>query len=606
MSIRRDLGVFLFALLAAGLIMSCGMARKDSGGDQTGDGDLSTVAQAVGIHVCYDCHANTAVDGERIFGQWASSVHANMNESPGVRDNCNPCHNPVGDDMNLSRYVGVGSTPYPRGVVSCEGCHGGGSMHYGLGPFPNEDPGTARVCGHCHGLDEEEGDRHSIEGYRYWVNSEGENVGSDNAPSMSTTVVDGVELVVWSLPSEADWVGTYDGPYHFNADRTIFDTHFNAFWILNEDDKGTIYSVPTARLGYVNLANDSPNSGMANADDPGSCLGSCHNPHEFDLTIQLQYARGAHRPVPMGPVDGAPPSEELAFHAVDYGDFSGACDRCHNSVGFAEVAPGFGSYDYPNGDGFITCNACHDGEGYPSASDSRMRFEGEVDLFNNDGTIITTVDAGTSAVCVYCHQGREDPSRVDGTSFRNMHYLASAAVQYAEKGYEYEGKTYNGPMDVHIEEAGNCVGCHMDDVGSEEVGGHTFHVSVDTCAVGGCHGGSVNDFDDFGITADPDGDGNSSESARDEIQGLLDLVLAAIEEADLNPADGTPDVYHQEGYPYFVLNDGQSWSLKTAAAAYNWQFIYKDPGAWAHNPDYTVQLLRDSYEDLTGTALRGR
>ena len=35
-----------------------------------------------------------------------------------------------------------------------------------------------------------------------------------------------------------------------------------------------------------------------------------------------------------------------------------------------------------------------------------------------------------------------------------------------------------------------------------------------------------------------------------------------------------------------------------AAAAFNWYFITKDPGAYAHNWKYAVQLLYDSYEDL--------
>ncbi len=33
-------------------------------------------------------------------------------------------------------------------------------------------------------------------------------------------------------------------------------------------------------------------------------------------------------------------------------------------------------------------------------------------------------------------------------------------------------------------------------------------------------------------------------------------------------------------------------------AAYNYQFVTKDPGAFAHNPAYAAQLLHDSIADL--------
>ena len=33
-------------------------------------------------------------------------------------------------------------------------------------------------------------------------------------------------------------------------------------------------------------------------------------------------------------------------------------------------------------------------------------------------------------------------------------------------------------------------------------------------------------------------------------------------------------------------------------AAYNYQVVAKDGGAWVHNPGYTLQLLHDSIESL--------
>jgi len=647
---KRKISSGLVALLAVVLFAGCGMVQKDSGGDQTGPGDgLLATAQNVGLENCYTCHTTK-------FHAWMVSRHANFDLEDGTRvdytelspgdetyfeitgdpdphlnpdgtDRCAPCHTGLdygGNLLDANYYGDVFPDPnigqMARPIISCEACHGGGSFHYGTGGLPYSTPGFEPCATLCHDLNFEKetyGAHHFAHSNRDWANASGDSVrdaDSDVTPILSqeviipaTTTDPAVVMEVWTLPDPADtvWNGNYAGPYYPVPHEVIKDTHFNAAWAVT-GDRLTIYSVSTARLGYVNTANNSPNSGLVNAEDPESCTASCHKAHDFDLAINEQWAHGAHHPVPEGLVDenNFPPGP-TAWHAVDHEGFGAGCVRCHNSLGFvaaegASVEVDLGDLNGKS-DGFITCNACHDGENYPTGADLRLRLEGDVALFNNNGSVITTVDAGSSAACVYCHQGREDASRVDGTRFRNMHYLASAAVQYAEKGYEYEGNTYAEPMPDHVEDAGNCVGCHMDDVGSEDLGGHTFHVSVQTCAVGGCHGNGVGSFDDIGISGDPDGDGNATESARDEVQGLIDLLLEAIEDADLNPADGTADMYHAENYPYFFLNDGQDWSLPTAAAAYNWQFIYKDPGAWAHNPYYAIQLLTDSYEDLTGS-----
>lgn len=79
-----------------------------------------------------------------------------------------------------------------------------------------------------------------------------------------------------------------------------------------------------------------------------------------------------------------------------------------------------------------------------------------------------------------------------------------------------------------------------------------------------------------------------------------------------------PIVYADDAYPYFFndLNaDGavtegeaiypnryQSWTPRLLRAAYNYQFISKDHGAFAHNPHYALQLLFDSITDLAKAA----
>ena len=39
---------------------------------------------------------------------------------------------------------------------------------------------------------------------------------------------------------------------------------------------------------------------------------------------------------------------------------------------------------------------------------------------------------------------------------------------------------------------------------------------------------------------------------------------------------------------------------RSARAAFNYQYYQKEPGAWAHNNKYIVQILYDSIHDLGG------
>jgi len=46
-------------------------------------------------------------------------------------------------------------------------------------------------------------------------------------------------------------------------------------------------------------------------------------------------------------------------------------------------------------------------------------------------------------------------------------------------------------------------------------------------------------------------------------------------------------------------NRYQSWTPRLLKAAYNYQFVAKDSGAFAHNPHYVIQLMIDSIESLS-------
>jgi hypothetical protein len=101
-------------------------------------------------------------------------------------------------------------------------------------------------------------------------------------------------------------------------------------------------------------------------------------------------------------------------------------------------------------------------------------------------------------------------------------------------------------------------------------------------------------------TGDYDGDGDEEEGVAEEIVGLQEALLVAIQDYALNTA-GAEIKYDSATYPYFLGADGaaySSWTARLLKAAYNYQLSVKDPGAFAHGGKYIIELLHDSLADL--------
>ena len=112
--------------------------------------------------------------------------------------------------------------------------------------------------------------------------------------------------------------------------------------------------------------------------------------------------------------------------------------------------------------------------------------------------------------------------------------------------------------------------------------------------------------------ADYDGDGDTAEPLAAEVEGLAGDLLAQIRL--VASGAGTPLVYDGWYYPYYFNDldeDGvgdpaelispnrfTGWTPALLKAAHNHQIYQKEPGAWAHNTNYIVQLLVDSLEAL--------
>jgi hypothetical protein len=343
---------------------------------------------------------------------------------------------------------------------------------------------------------------------------------------------------------------------------------------------------------------------------------------------------------------------EAFRHWDEDGEVPTSCARCHAAGGFkdyiGEDGSAVGTVDAAASiDTVIDCATCHN----PTAS--------ELD-FATFPSGVTLTGLGSEAMCMTCHQGRSstddvveavvaaaevdisdiesndelsaeekreairervgndvDPDIVptptntdDALGFLNIHYYAAGATLNAGRvrgGYQYSDKLYDWRF-RHAPGYNTCVGCHDP---------HSLEVKVEECKT--CHTDVESAADLKAIrmidskATDFDGDGDLDEGIALELDGLAAKLYAALQAYTTDKALGAL-CYAGASYPYFFkdtdasgdCSEGEAvfpnaysdWTPRLLRAAYNYQVYSKDPGAFAHNAKYMIQLLFDSILDL--------
>ena len=315
-------------------------------------------------------------------------------------------------------------------------------------------------------------------------------------------------------------------------------------------------------------------------------------------------------------------SEEAFRHwdAEESGLVPADCAKCHSAAGLPtflgeasrarDGVTGINVAVQPaNG---LNCATCH------NDVSTFTRFEVAQVKFPS-GAIVTFDDADAN-LCISCHQGRESTASVnraisasnagddqvaEGLSFRNPHYFAAGATLFgtqAKGAYEYEGSQYNGQF-AHVEAFNTCVECHNP---------HGLAVEASSCKT--CHGTEELAAlrNPAGDATDYDGDGDVNEGIAGEIATMQESLYAALQTYAAETA-GTPIQYDSHAHPYFfadsngdgVIDENEksyaTWTPRLLRAAYNYQWVAKDPGAAAHNGKYIMQVLYDSLNDIGGS-----
>jgi hypothetical protein len=347
-----------------------------------------------------------------------------------------------------------------------------------------------------------------------------------------------------------------------------------------------------------------------------------HNPGPTD--IQKQWAQSAHA----GRIGTATPDTATVWGHYDWDASSRAsCQRCHTATGAMNFLSAPATYNSANNDfshlsgwtatnkqsnqnELLYCRGCHS-----DISTGALRNPGaitEVYVGSPTATETATVvypDAFDSNVCMGCHLGREvgevikvSTGNFTNLNFINSHYLAAGGVVFGKSGYEYTDQVYTKTFAGHAtvgstDGNGPCVTCHM--TSSES---HKFEVvtkdasgaitAVATTACGSCHG-------------------NMTAAWLEERKETFHEALDALKQALL--AKG---IQFSPNYPYFYVvgttTPFKNWDAvypgfgkDVMGAAFNYNLLEHDPGAYTHNRSYALKLIADSIDFLADGVVNG-
>ncbi len=310
-------------------------------------------------------------------------------------------------------------------------------------------------------------------------------------------------------------------------------------------------------------------------------------------------------------------SEEAFRHWDEEGAVPGGCAKCHSGEGVPTFLANGVNIAVPPSNGFQCANCHNDLTTFTRFSIKDVKFP--------SGKVVSFGDGAESNLCITCHQGRESTASMntaikasgakddevsDKLRFRNVHYFAAGATLFGDAvqgAYQFDGQTYRGQFKHGGLGPTECVQCH--DV-------HALTVKVDTCTA--CHKTVKTEEDLQGIRitdVDFDGDGDTSEGLAGEVSTMQDALYAAMQSYATTKA-GAAIVYSASSYPYFFTdkngngkldtdeatsdNAYATWTPNLVRAAYNYQYAQKDPGKFAHNGQYMIQVLYDSIQAVGG------
>jgi trimeric autotransporter adhesin len=541
----------------------------DTGSSATTNVTVTSSLTVAAFNQCQFCHGPNNVGPTQLFNNWSSSKHkANavmcFNCHVGVNSGGHP-GSLTGGSVNESTFTFtnggasfcLNGTCHNPGIthktagMTCAACHNSGEIHNPNASFA----GSLDICFSCHG---------GVNTLHYFANS---SIGAANCVSCHN-------------PS-----GHNPAP-----SASVPRVHFNGYTSYVNPGYAAAYVTPTTQC-----------SDCHKAGDPASAA---------DLAIlqfRTEWASSGHGNLKAAPwLNSGTHNWKASGSAGVRVSQAGAatdCQRCHTATGYvlftntssiAPIATAAARYSEP-----LTCNACHNADFTTRAVSPRTGYYNYTSA--STGRLLVSArlpDSQTSNICLGCHVGREAGDTIKAmalatahknystsfwknVSFLNSHYLAAGGQVFGVTGYEYPGFGYANAVDhslVGVGVAGPCVTCHMP--------GKTHTLAPAAIAYSQCntcHGGTLDATFVANKTAN------------------FDAALKALGAALTQKGFAPNLVGGVISYPYFTT---KNWGNKDTGpgnmgAAFNYNLLVHDPGAFAHNPTYAKRLVRDSLDYLT-------
>ena len=364
---------------------------------------------------------------------------------------------------------------------------------------------------------------------------------------------------------------------------------------------GTYSTIPASLQNKANIQCESCHGpGSQHPGAPSLDVATCAPCHQENTTDNFRVGQWQSSP---------------HFNTDDLSVFSHAVSscatKCHNPAGFVANAEG-APLPTTAAIGKETCAVCHDPHntqmfpGGPTGA-HQVRYYDTVTLDSG----VTLNGEGTSATCMFCHNGRSAAPATYVKSTSLPHESTATDILLGMNGVTNvqaivaPGVTNTIAMATLHNSAhqsvAKCVNCHMF-TGSNTVGDHTFSMTDrvngadDLAACNQCHQGSkpVDDFDFIAIGAgDYDGDGTIN-GVQTEVSGVM---------TNLESKMVSTGLVHTPGYPYWSgYTNNVTYPVIYAAqraAVWNYQMSARELSGGVHNTAYTVGLLQWSYTVLS-------
>jgi len=333
----------------------------------------------------------------------------------------------------------------------------------------------------------------------------------------------------------------------------------------------------------------------------------CHYDSPENQAIRQQWYSSGHAQVAARPFTG------YDFKTLD------GCVQCHTTTGFIAYSSGRATSAWGAASDktkeIISCRGCH-----TDISTGELRGNRPVQPYA--GESYRNPDLGAASnLCATCHSGTASGRSIKaqaaaGADFGNLpftgsHSSAAAGILFTSIGYQFGFRNYSNGWHFKHDRIGvnhfkaygfdtgsdgPCAGCHMSSPGkhsfsplAKDASGAVSAIVSSSCA--GCHSGPA--YLDAART-------NSRIS---KFAASLLALQKMLERKGIFYADQAPYFFKSAGN-VSAGNAVTNWgNADTMGAAFNFNLLQHEPGAYAHNMTYSKRLIYDSIDFLDNGAL---